>query len=146
MRVLTAGESHGEYMVAVLEGFPKGIKVEEKLVNQELKRRMSGFGRGERMSIEDDKAIIASGLRNKISLGSPISILVKNKDAKIFTQKPDGLTALSVPRPAHADLAGALKYGDTDVRNILERASARETVARVGIGSVCKQFLNNFNI
>ena len=146
MRILTAGESHGEYIVAILEGFPKGVKVEEKIINQELKKRSSGAGRGKRMSIEKDKVFIASGLRNKISLGSPIALLVKNKDAKIFTQKADNLAPLSVPRPAHADLAGALKYGDKDIRNILERASARETVSRVGVGSICKQFLSNFNI
>jgi len=98
------------------------------------------------MSIEKDKVIIACGLRNKVSLGSPIALLVKNKDAKIFTQRSDNLSQLLIPRPAHADLAGALKYQETDVRNILERASARETVARVGAGSLCRQFLNNFNI
>src|SRR3989338_9384144 len=146
MRILTAGESHGEYIVAILEGFPKGVKIEEQLINQELKRRMSGAGRGKRMSLEKDRVIIAAGLRNKVSLGSPITLLVKNKDFKIFAQSADNLAPLFVPRPAHADLAGALKYGDKDIRNILERASARETVARVGIGSICKQFLGNFNI
>ncbi len=146
MRILTAGESHGEYIVAILEGFPKGVKIEENLINQELKRRMSGAGRGKRMSLEKDKIIIATGLRNKVSLGSPIALLVKNKDVQIFAQSADNLAPLSVPRPAHADLAGALKYGDKDIRNILERASARETVSRVGLGSICKQFLGNFNI
>lgn len=146
MRLLTAGESHGAYMIAVLEGFPKGVRVEEKIINQELKRRMSGFGRGKRMSIEKDVVIIASGLRNKVTLGSPIAMLVKNKDVNIFSQKVDNLPLLSVPRPAHADLAGALKYQEKDLQNILERASARETVARVCAGSVCKQFLKNFNI
>ena len=146
MRILTAGESHGQYLVAILEGFPKGVKVDQKIIDQELKRRMSGPGRGKRMSIEKDSVNIVSGLRNKVSLGSPIAMLVKNKDAKIFTQKADNLSSLSIPRPAHADLAGALKYQETDIRNILERASARETAARVCVGSVCKQFLNNFNI
>ena len=146
MRILTAGESHGQYLVATLEGFPKGVKIEDKQINLELKRRMSGLGRGKRMAIEKDQVFIAAGLRNKVSLGSPIAMLVKNKDTKIFGQKKDNLSSLSVPRPAHADLAGALKYQDKDIRNILERASARETAARVCIGSVCKQFLSNFNI
>jgi chorismate synthase len=146
MRILTAGESHGEYIIAILEGFPKGVKIEQGIINQELKRRMSGIGRGKRMSIEEDKAEIISGLRNKITLGSPIAVLVKNKDVKIFSQKEDALTPLSIPRPAHADLSGVLKYRELDLRNILERASARETVARVCAGAICKQFLSNFNI
>ena len=146
MRVLTAGESHGKYNVAVLEGFPKGVKIQSNLIDNELKRRMSGAGRGKRMSIEADKVEIICGLRNKMTLGSPIAMLVKNKDHKIFTQSSDKLSKLFVPRPSHADLAGALKYQETDLRNILERASARETVARVCVGSVCKQFLANFGI
>ncbi len=146
MRILTAGESHGEYNVAILEGFPKGVKVEEKIINEELSLRMSGFGRGKRMQLERDRVNIVAGMRNKYTLGSPIAMLVKTKDAKIFSQSKDNLAALNVPRPSHADLAGALKYGETDVRNILERSSARETVARVCVGSVCRQFLLNFNI
>lgn len=147
MRILTAGESHGEYIISVLEGFPKGVKIEQKVINEELERRASGVGRGKRMSsIEKDKVVIISGLRNKVTLGSPIAMLVKNKDTKIFSQSQDELPVISVPRPAHADLAGLLKYHDTDIRNILERASARETVARVCAGSVCKQFLRNFGM
>ena len=146
MRILTAGESHGEYIATILEGFPKGVKVDEKFINEELKKRMSGFGRGKRMSIERDKVNIVSGLRNKITLGSPIAMLVKNKDDKIFAQEKDNLPPFSVPRPSHADLAGALKYQETDIRNILERSSARETVARVCAGAVCKQFLLKFGV
>lgn len=146
MRILTAGESHGECITTILEGFPKGLKVDEKFINEELKKRMSGFGRGKRMSIERDKVSIVSGLRNKITLGSPIAMLVKNKDAKISAQSKDNLPPISVPRPSHADLAGALKYQETDIRNILERSSARETVARVCAGAICKQFLLNFGI
>ncbi|MDD3296394.1 MAG: chorismate synthase [Candidatus Omnitrophica bacterium] len=146
MRILTAGESHGQANISILEGFPKGVKITAEIINQELKRRASGPGRGKRMSIESDKVQILSGLRNKITLGSPISLLVKNKDNTIFSQKPDALAAINVPRPAHADLAGALKYSESDVRNILERSSARETVARVCVGSVCKQFLSNLKI
>jgi len=146
MRFLTAGESHGEYICAILEGFPKGVKIDKKAIDKELERRMSGAGRGKRMNIESDLVNVMSGLRDKISLGSPITMLIKNNDARIFSQKPDNLPALNIPRPAHADLAGALKYHETDVRNILERASARETAARVCVGSVCKQFLSNFDI
>lgn len=146
MRILTAGESHGEYITAIIEGFPKGVRVSGEFINQELKLRMSGAGRGKRMAIEKDKVAIVSGLRNKVTLGSPIAMLVKNKDAGIFSQRKDNLPALSIPRPAHADLAGALKYQDRDVRNILERASARETAARVCAGAVCKQFLANFGV
>lgn len=146
MRILTAGESHGEYICAILEGFPKGVKVTEEFINAELKKRMSGAGRGGRMAIEDDQVKITAGLRDKITLGSPIAMFVKNKDAKIFAQVKDDLPVLSVPRPAHADLAGAIKYREKDVRNILERASARETVARVCAGAVCKQFLLNFGV
>lgn len=146
MRILTAGESHGEYLSTIIEGFPKGVRIEQDFINQELKKRMSGVGRGKRMLIEDDKVEIVSGLRNKITLGSPITILVKNKDVKIFSQNKDELPSLSVPRPAHADLSGALKYNEADIRNILERASARETVGRVCAGALCKQFLLNFDI
>ncbi len=146
MRFLTAGESHGQAVSAIIEGFPKGVKIEASLINKELKKRMVGFGRGKRMGIEHDRVEIVSGLRNKITLGSPICVLVKNKDHKIFTQKKDGLKILAVPRPGHADLAGCLKYCEQDVRNILERSSARETVTRVCVGAVCKQFLAGFNI
>jgi len=146
MRFLTAGESHGEYLTAILEGFPKGVKIEKKIIDHELARRQSGAGRGKRMAIEEDKVQITSGLRNKITLGNPIAVLIKNKDARIFAQKADNQPCLSVPRPAHADLAGALKYQEKDVRNILERASARETAARVCVGSICKQFLGNFDV
>lgn len=107
---------------------------------------MSGYGRGKRMLLEEDRAEIISGLRNKITLGSPIAVLVKNRDAKIFPQANDVLPELSIPRPAHADLSGALKYGERDLRNILERASARETVARVCVGAICKQFLSDFGV
>jgi chorismate synthase len=95
MRILTAGESHGEYIVSVVEGFPKGVQVDEKAINEELKRRMSGFGRGKRMSVEDDRVIIVSGLRNKLTLGSPIAMLVKNKDVKIFICTATGARGFS---------------------------------------------------
>jgi chorismate synthase len=146
MRILTAGESHGECLVSLIEGFPKGVTIEADFINQELKRRASGFGRGKRMTIESDTVEIVTGLRNKVTLGSPITMLLRNKDARIFTQSPDNQVKLSTPRPAHADLAGALKYSEYDVRNILERASARETAARVCAGAICKQLLSWFDV
>jgi len=146
MRILTAGESHGEFEAAIIEGFPRGVAIDENTINHELSRRQAGYGRGKRMSIESDHVKIVSGLRNKISLGSPITLLVRNGDHKIFTQGKDDLAPITLPRPAHADLAGFFKYGDKDCRNILERASARETVMRVAAGSACKQFLNYFDI
>jgi len=146
MRVLTAGESHGEALVAIIEGFPKGVKIEASFIDDELERRMRGYGRGKRMAIEDDKVQIISGMRNKITLGSPIAMLVRNKDYNIFTQRADGLKKIHVPRPGHADLAGYFKYADKDLRNILERSSARETATRVCVGAVCKQFLSCFAV
>ena len=146
MRFLTAGESHGEALTAVIEGFPKGVKIESSFIDNELKRRMKGYGRGRRMAIESDKVKIISGMRNKITLGSPIAMLVSNKDHKIFAQGMDELEEIHIPRPGHADLAGYFKYGDKDLRNILERSSARETAARVCIGAVCKQFLSCFSL
>ena len=146
LRFLTAGESHGEALVGILEGFPKGVKISADLINEQLRRRQSGFGRGERMRIEKDKARVLSGLRAGVTLGSPIAFMVKNRDKAIDSFSRDLLKALTVPRPAHADLAGLLKYKDTDIRNILERSSARETACRVVVGSICAQLLSCFNI
>jgi chorismate synthase len=141
LRYLTAGESHGRAILAILEGMPAGLKVDTAKINLELKRRQSGFGRGRRMQIEKDKAQILSGLKNNLTLGSPIALLVENKDASI-----ERLPKVACPRPGHADLAGLLKYGFSDIRNVLERASARSTAATVGIGTICKIFLNQFKI
>ncbi|MFH1338423.1 MAG: chorismate synthase [Candidatus Omnitrophota bacterium] len=138
---LTAGESHGKALLAILEGMPAGFKVEVSRINRELMRRKLGYGRGKRMQIEQDKAEILSGLKNSLTLGSPIGILIKNKDFSI-----ERLPPVVCPRPGHADLAGLLKYGFSDVRNVLERASARETAARVAVGAVCKTFLEEFGI
>ncbi|MBN2119622.1 MAG: chorismate synthase [Candidatus Omnitrophica bacterium] len=146
LRFLTAGESHGQALVGILEGFPKGVRIQKDLIDRELSRRQSGYGRGARMHIEKDKVQVLSGLRAGITLGSPISFLIKNKDKTIDVFLKDKLKALTVPRPAHADLLGFLKYQDKDLRNILERASARETAARVAGGSICKQFLGEFKI
>ncbi|MBI5145167.1 MAG: chorismate synthase [Candidatus Omnitrophica bacterium] len=141
LRYLTAGESHGKALVAILEGMPTGLKLDVNKINAELKRRQSGFGRGRRMQIEKDKAQIISGIRKGLTLGSPIALLIENKDFSI-----ERLPKVTCPRPGHADLAGLLKYGFSDARNVLERASARETAARVGIGAICKLFLNEFRI
>ncbi|MBM4055170.1 MAG: chorismate synthase [Planctomycetes bacterium] len=137
----TAGESHGKCLVSVLEGFPAGVFLDKELIDKELRRRQGGFGRGGRMKIEADRVEILSGIRNNITLGSPICLMIKNSDYKI-----DELPAVTRPRPGHADLAGVIKYGHKDARNILERASARETAARVAVGAVCKILLSHFNI
>jgi len=144
LRFLTAGESHGQALVGILEGFPAGVKISRDFINKQLQRRQSGFGRGRRMQMEKDEVKILSGLRAGISLGSPISFLVENKDNTIDTFLKDSLEPLTVPRPAHADLAGFLKYQERDLRNILERASARETASRVVVGSICRQLLGEF--
>lgn len=141
LRYLISGESHGRGLVAILEGMPAGLKVEQKSVDLELKRRQSGFGRGKRMLIERDLAQIISGLRKKITLGSPITLLIINKDFKI-----EKLPGVFSPRPGHADLPGLLKYGFSDVRDVLERASARSTAATVALGAICKIFLSQFDI
>ena len=141
LRCLTAGESHGKGLVAILEGFPAGLEVDAAAINKELKRRQSGFGRGKRMQIENDRAEIISGLKNNLTLGSPIALLIKNKDSSI-----EKLHQIFNARPGHADLAGLLKYGFTDIREVLERASARSTAATVGLGALCKKLLSEFGI
>jgi len=141
LRYLTAGESHGKALIAILEGMPAGLKIDTKRIDQELKRRQKGYGRGARMNIESDRAEILSGLRRGVTLGSPLAILIRNKDYKI-----DTLPAVRCPRPGHADLAGMLKYGTEDARQILERASARETAARVAVGALCDVLLGEFGI
>jgi chorismate synthase len=141
LRYLTAGESHGQGLIAILEGMPAGLKLDADYINLELKRRQAGFGRGRRMQIEKDKARILSGLRKGSSLGSPVALLIQNKDFSI-----DKLKKVVCPRPGHADLAGLLKYGFTDARDVLERASARSTAALVGVGAVCKVLLREFGI
>lgn len=141
LKVLTAGESHGQALVAILEGLPAGLKVDAARINRELARRQKGIGRGKRMQIEHDQARIISGLKKGKSLGSPLAICIKNKDFSI-----ERLPRVTCPRPGHADLAGALKYGFGDIRCVLERSSARETASRVGIGAICKIFLEQFRI
>lgn len=141
LRYLTAGESHAKALVAILEGMPAGVRINLDYINQELRRRQKGLGRGMRMRIEKDRIQILSGLKKGLTLGSPIALLIENKDFSI-----ERLSAVSSPRPGHADLAGALKYGFKDIRCVLERASARETASRVGIGAICKILLKEFKI
>jgi len=141
LRYLTAGESHGKALVAILEGMPAGLRLNLGFINRELKRRQQGYGRGKRMQIEEDTAQILSGLKKGVTLGSPIALMIENRDFSIET-----LPEVLSPRPGHADLAGVLKYGFSDIRNVLERASARETTVRVGLGAVCKILLAEFNI
>lgn len=155
LRYLTAGESHGKGLVAILEGIPAGLKLSGNDIDRELRRRQAGYGRGKRMEIEKDKVEIISGIRMGRTLGSPIALLIKNldwenwrqvmmvEDRKVISQN---IPPLTHPRPGHADLAGALKYNFDDLRNVLERASARETAVRVAIGAICRRFLSEFEI
>lgn len=141
LRCLTAGESHGKSLVAILDGVPAGLKMDEAFINCQLARRMVGYGRGGRMLIEKDKAEVIGGVRKGLTIGSPVALLVVNKDFKI-NELPD----VKNPRPGHADLAGMIKYGLSDARDVLERASARETAARVAAGAVAKLILAKFGI
>lgn len=153
LRFETAGESHGECLVATLTGLPAGIPISLDHVNRELWRRQQGFGRGGRMKIETDRAELVSGVRHSHTIGSPIAILIRNADWKNWTEvlpveggEEDKKKPVTRPRPGHADLAGGIKYNYRDGRYILERASARETAARVALGAVAKQFLQSFGI
>jgi len=137
----TAGESHGKCILALVEGFPAGVAVDTAFIDAQLKRRQGGYGRGGRMKIETDAVEILSGVRKGVTLGSPICLKVANRDCKI-----DELPDVTQPRPGHADLAGAMKYGTQDVRNVLERASARETAGRVAAGALAQSLLRLFGI
>ncbi|MDQ1558171.1 MAG: chorismate synthase [Pyrinomonadaceae bacterium] len=156
-RFNTAGESHGRALVAIVEGLPAGVPVEIESINCELARRQWGYGRGGRMKIEQDRAEILSGVRHGRTLGSPVALLIENKDWKNWTEvmsaearaeeiAPEKSRRVKRPRPGHADLAGGLKYGTRDLRDVLERASARETAARVGVGALAKQLLAAFGV
>jgi len=141
LRFVTAGESHGKCLVAILEGLPAGVPVDQSAIEAEMKRRQWGYGRGPRMKFEVDRVEIVSGLRRGKTLGSPLAMEIANKDCSI-----DRLPAVTQPRPGHADLTGAMKYDHRDIRNVLERASARETAARVAVGAICKQVLSQLDI
>lgn len=152
-RYLTAGESHGPQLTAVVDGLPSGLKITETDINVHLARRQGGYGRGGRMLIETDRARIVSGVRWGETLGSPVTLVVENSDwvnweKRMSTSEEhrDPSIAVTRARPGHADLPGALKYNQHDVRNILERSSARETAARVAVGAVAKAYLSRFGI
>ena len=141
MRFLTAGESHGPCLVAILEGMPAGVSISMEALQRQMRRRQLGYGRGPRMQLESDTVELLSGLRRGKTLGSPIALAIKNTDASI-----DRLPVVTQPRPGHADLTGAIKYDHRDIRNVLERASARETAARVAVGALCQQLLSLLGI
>lgn len=153
LRYLTAGESHGPQLTAIIEGMPAGIPLVVETINRDLARRQQGYGRGGRMKIETDTADILSGVRWGTTLASPVTLAVKNRDWENWLEKMSPLSlhrddslAVTRPRPGHADLTGALKYDHADVRNILERSSARETAVRVAVGAVAKSLLSAFDI
>jgi chorismate synthase len=158
LRFLTAGESHGQTLVMTLDGMPAGLAIDIAALNAQLKRRQGGYGRGRRMQIESDQADIVAGVRHGRTTGAPIALLIRNRDwvnwqqtMHVEAEMPDGATgakraSVTRPRPGHADLAGAIKYGHDDVRNVLERASARETAARVAAGTLARQLLAHFGI
>lgn len=155
MRFITAGESHGPQLTAIIEGLPAGMPLTAEDINHELARRQTGYGRGGRMKIEKDQVQITSGVRHGKTLGSPVTLVVENKDWKNWTtvmaieevaEKDQQLRRVSKPRPGHADLVGGMKYRHRDLRNVLERSSARETTMRVAIGAVCKKLLQELDI
>jgi chorismate synthase len=143
LRFLDAGESHGKCLLGIIEGLPAGFSLNEGKINLNLMRRQGGYGRGERMKIEQDRVEILSGLVEGKTIGSPLGLMIKNKDWENWQDKK--YPSLTIPRPGHADFAGAIKYGFEDVRKVLERASARQTAMRVAIGSVAQQFLEEFD-
>src|SRR5271170_4529184 len=153
LRYFTAGESHGEALVAFLSGMPAGLKIDQAFLDRELWRRQQGYGRGGRMKIERDSAHILSGVRQGMTIGSPISVELENRDWKNWQESlpvgegdPARHKRVASPRPGHADLAGALKYNFPEARYVLERASARESAARVAIGALAKIFLRELRI
>ena len=155
MRFLTAGESHGQALTTIIEGMPAGMAIDVEAINHELWRRQQGYGRGNRMKIESDRVNVLSGVRHGYTLGSPITLQLLNKDYDNW-QSVMGIEPVSdmekkkrrvtKPRPGHADLAGGMKYQHADLRNVLERSSARETAMRVAVGAIAKQFLSQLNI
>src|SRR5580658_6716094 len=157
LRFLTAGESHGKALVMILEGLPAGLAIDFEAVTTELRRRQGGYGRGRRMLIESDRAEPLSGIRHGLTTGGPVSLMIPNKDWEnwqrtmhVEPEEPPGAAGpdrptVTRPRPGHADLAGVVKYGHDDIRNVLERASARETASRVAVGAIARQLLRRVN-
>jgi chorismate synthase len=158
LRFLTAGESHGQALVMTLDGMPAGLQLDIDALNAQLRRRQGGYGRGRRMAIESDRAEILAGVRHGRTTGAPIALLIRNRDwvnwqqtMYVEAEMPEGASgakrgSVTRPRPGHADLAGALKYGHDDIRDVLERASARETAARVAAGALARQLLGQFGV
>jgi len=158
LRFLTAGESHGQALVVTVDGMPAGLELDIDALNDQLRRRQGGYGRGRRMAIESDRAEVLAGVRRGRTTGAPIALLIRNRDwvnwqqtMHVEREMPDGASGarradVTRPRPGHADLAGAIKYGHDDIRDVLERASARETAARVAAGSLARQLLARFGI
>jgi chorismate synthase len=158
LRFLTAGESHGQALVVTVDGMPAGLELDIDALNAQLRRRQGGYGRGRRMAIESDRAEVLAGVRHGRTTGAPIALLIRNRDwvnwqqtMYVESKMPEGATGarradVTRPRPGHADLAGVIKYGHEDVRDVLERASARETAARVAAGSLARQLLGQFGV
>ena len=152
LQFLTSGESHGRGLLGILDGLPAGIDISERYINHQLKRRQMGHGRGGRMKIEKDQAQIFGGIRHGKTIGSPLGILIDNLDWENWTKKMsvepvnEKIKPVTLPRPGHADLAGVHKYEFNDIRNVLERSSARETTMRVALGSVCRKLLEDIGI
>ncbi len=151
-RFLTSGESHGPGLTAIIEGIPAGLKLSAEDINYHLQRRQGGYGRGGRMKIEKDQVIFRSGLRHGLTLGSPITLEIDNRDWENWQVKmsvtpvDEPVEAVTLVRPGHADFAGVIKYGHEDIRNVIERSSARETAARVAVGAVCLALLKEFGV
>ncbi len=152
LRFLNAGESHGPALTAIIEGIPSNLEISSDYINRQLERRQQGYGRGGRMKIEKDRVEILSGVRFGKTLGSPITLMIKNRDWENWTEvmavegEPTEKREITNPRPGHADLVGGIKYGFEDLRNVLERASARETTTRVAVGAVCRKLLEDLGI
>src|ERR671913_1301599 len=158
LRFLSAGESHGQALVVTVDGMPAGLELDIDALNEQLRRRQGGYGRGRRMAIESDRAEVLAGIRHGRTTGAPIALLIRNRDwvnwqqtMYVEAEMPEGASGakradVTRPRPGHADLAGAIKYGHDDIRNVLERASARETAARVAAGSLARQLIGRFDV
>ena len=148
---LTAGESHGKALIGIIEGIPSGLLINEEYINEQLSRRQHGYGRGGRMKIERDKVNILSGVRNGKTIGSPIALMIKNLDWEnwkniMSVEDSENITKITLPRPGHADLAGVRKYDFDDIRNVIERSSARETTMRVALACICRKIIEELDI
>src|SRR6266436_3663434 len=152
LRLTTAGESHGPGLTCIVEGLPAGLRLTPEDLDRDLARRQLGHGRGGRMKIEQDRAIVTAGIRHGRTLGSPVAVWIENRDYANWEERMNPwpveaeVAEVHLPRPGHADLAGVQKYGLSDVRNVLERASARETAARVACGALAKVLLRRFGV